>query len=99
MEGLLTAMRHLLTETSQPNSIPSVLSSLQRLLAALPPYLPALMATIETLAQQVQQDVTSTSQSAKGSSQSRHLSGLTSLHIFRPSQGQPGLANLIITIE
>ncbi len=34
-----------------------------------------------------------------GSSQSRHLSGLTSLHIFRPSQGQPGLANLIITIE
>ncbi len=36
---------------------------------------------------------------ARGSSQSRHLSGLTSLHIFRPSQGQPGLANLIITIE
>ncbi len=35
----------------------------------------------------------------QGSSQSRHLSGLTSLHIFRPSQGQPGLANLIITIE
>ncbi len=35
----------------------------------------------------------------RGSSQSRHLSGLTSLHIFRPSQGQPGLANLIITIE
>ena len=63
--GLLTAVQTLLADESQANSIPNVLASLQRLLEALPPYLPALMTTIETLAQQVQQDVASTSQSAK----------------------------------
>ena len=65
IEGLLTAVRRLLADDSQPNSLPSVLAHLQRLLASLPPYLPALMTTIENLTQQIQQDVASTSQSAK----------------------------------
>ena len=65
IEDLLTAVKDLIADDSQPNSIPRVLASLQHLLASLPPYLPALMTTIETLAQQIQQDVTSTSQSAK----------------------------------
>lgn len=65
LEGLLTAVQSLLADHSQPNSIPNVLAGLQRLLAALPPYLPALMATVETLAQQIQQDVTSVSHRAR----------------------------------
>ncbi|PON14966.1 hypothetical protein C2W62_26275 [Candidatus Entotheonella serta] len=65
VEHLLATVQNLLVDTSQPHSIPNVLASLQRLLAALPPYLPTLMTTIETLAQQIQQDVASTSQSAK----------------------------------
>ncbi len=65
IEGLLTAVQSLLADHSQPNSIPNILASLQRLLAALPPYLPALMTTVETLAEQIQQDVASTSRSAR----------------------------------
>ncbi len=65
IKGLLTSVQSLLTDHTQPNSIPNILASLQRLLEVLPPYLPTLMATIETLAQQIQEDVASTSRSAR----------------------------------
>ena len=63
--GLFTAVQRLLVDDSNPNSFPHILASLQHLLTALPPYLPALLTTVDTLAQQMQQDVTSVSQSAK----------------------------------
>jgi phospholipid/cholesterol/gamma-HCH transport system substrate-binding protein len=63
--GLFTAEQQLLADDSQPNSLPSILASLQHLLTVLPSYLPSLMTTVETLAQQTQQDITSISQSAK----------------------------------
>lgn len=65
VQDLMTGLRTLLTDASRSDSIPGALASLRRLIDAVYDDLPPLTRAFESLSTQIQQDVSSTSQSAQ----------------------------------
>jgi phospholipid/cholesterol/gamma-HCH transport system substrate-binding protein len=86
IQDLLPAMKALLMDTSRPDSLPSTLASVNRLLSELQPVLIRLASTGDDLLQQAQQELVSTSDKA-----GRVLQGID----VTIAENRPGIRRLI----